>query len=464
MTNFIKSYSKTNPNQFNEEIIYGLREKDNIVDYISDSCKAVETIPHVTYNGYEVIEDESKFKERNWMPIDESRMSLVNFSFTIDYRDEQKEITMPIFIPKLIDKYFYILNGNRYFPIYQIVDESTYNNRDSCILKSLLMPIIIKRENKIIKDTNETAYDSNYFIINLFKHKINILLYYFAYKGMKETIKFFGFEKKIKVGKITKEISEKQLCFPFKKEFGIYVSKAKFKKDKNFRQFVTGMLALFNKRTDIERINEIKYWKMKLGAEYTKNVNLQAEKSDTVLLSFRRILDERTKKILRIDFEDKKDIFHLIRWMTSNFNSLLKKDNLNLVNRRLRMVEYQIANFNKILSDNTYRILNSKNISMNKLAKVFKIPPMVIIKDLLTAELLRYSNNVNDMDLFTTALKYSFRGPSSIGENSKKISIMYRAIHPSHINRIALNSCPASDPGMTGILSPFIETDGYYFE
>ena len=51
---------------------------------------------------------------------------------------------MPIYIPKWINKYYFILNGNKYYPIYQNVESSTYNTKDSVILKSLLMPIILK--------------------------------------------------------------------------------------------------------------------------------------------------------------------------------------------------------------------------------------------------------------------------------------------------------------------------------
>ena len=77
---------------------------------------------------------------------------------------------------------------------------------------------------------------------------------------------------------------------------------------------------------------------------------------------------------------------------------------------------------------------------------------------------MRYSNAVNDMDLFTAACKYSNRGPSSLGEGSKKtVSSIYRSIHISHIGRLSLSSCSASDPGMSGVISPFIRTDGLYF-
>ena len=53
---------------------------------------------------------------------------------------------------------------------------------------------------------------------------------------------------------------------------------------------------------------------------------------------------------------------------------------------------------------------------MQKIVAAFNIPPGIILNELQTSELMRYSNAVNDMDLFTAACKYSNRGPSSLGE------------------------------------------------
>ena len=83
---------------------------------------------------------------------------------------------------------------------------------------------------------------------------------------------------------------------------------------------------------------------------------------------------------------------------------------------------------------------------MNKLLTLFKVSSMIIIKSMQTSDLIRYNNAVNDMDVFGVATKYSNRGPASMGESAgKTISNMYRAIHISHLGRLSLNSCSASD-------------------
>lgn len=66
---------------------------------------------------------------------------------------------------------------------------------------------------------------------------------------------------------------------------------------------------------------------------------------------------------------------------------------------------------------------------------------------------------------FANKLKYTLKGPSSMGgKNARSMSIKYRGIHPSYIGRIDLNVCGTSDPGASGSLSPFADTDGLYFE
>lgn len=463
MYDFIKTHEQ--PNHFNEEIINGLRSEDDMVDYLVDVCKALEAIQYVKFDGYEVIRDENQFKDKDWMPINDSRLSLVNLKFTIRYKGEVERVSMPIFIPKLINNYYYVLNGNKYYAIYQNVDASTYNTKDSIIQKSLLMPIIVKSEKKKVAAIDETDHEGHIYLINLFKHKANMLFYYFSVMGYDGTLDYFGFKDKIKLVSSEKAKDPAAIYFPVTKAVAIKVSAKKFEGDRFFRSFVMCILDVFNKKTQLNRRNDVDYWKAKLGGTFTKNANNQLEKAETVLLSFRRILDDRTKKNLRIAQEDKADIFAVVRWMTRNFNLLMKKDNLSLVNKRLRLAEYQITSFNRKMSTNTYRILNRKTLTMNTLKSIFKISPMTIISEMQTSELMRYNNAVNDMDLFTCALKFSNRGPSAVGEGSKKtVSNHYRGIHLSHLGRLSLNSTSAGDPGMSGHLSPFIETDGFYYD
>ena len=459
---WLSTYQFNQPNKFNEEIIYDLREKDYMVDYLEDVCKALEAIPYIKYDGYEIITDENEFKEQETINISETRLDLIIFKFTITFKEQVSKISMPLFIPKWINKYYFILNGNKYYPIYQNVESSTYNSQNSVTLKSLLMAIILNIKPFKIEDVDGNEYHDQIFMLNLFKHKSNFLYYFFATMGVEETIKFFGYENDIELGLESKK--KGRLIFNINKSYSVIVSKKKFKNDITYRRFIFNLIEISNKKTNIDKFYDQDYWMIKLGSIFTKNTNNQYAKAENIILSFKRILDERTKKNLLIDPEDKEDIFCAIRWMIQKFEILMKKDNLSLLNKRLRISEYVITPFVRKMSENTYRILNSKTITMNKLQTIVRPNSNIIITMLQKSKLLRYNNSTNDMDLFNCALKFSNRGPSSIGEGSnKKISVMYRGIYPSHLGRLSLNSCSASDPGMSGVISPFIKTNKFYY-
>ena len=451
--------------KFNQDIIYNYRKMDNFVDYLNDIFQALETIKYIKFHQdkTKIITDESQFIKPKLMTT-ENRMNLLIFYFTITYKDKVEEIKLPLYVPKLIDKYFYILNGVKYYPIYQNVDSASYNTKNAIILKSLLMPIIIKKESKKITDYDGTDYVNNVYQVVLFKHTINILYYFFAKYGYEETLNLFGFNEYIKIVKNTK-YPEKYFYFKIGKSYYVKVRKEKMK-EKNFKDFVACLVDILNRKYDKDKIHDIMFWKLKLGAIYTKNINNQLDKAETVICSFERILDNRTKKNLYLlKDDDKENIFKLIRWMVFNFEKLINTDNFDLDNKRLRFVEYMVTPFTKKMSNNTYRILNSRNVTINKLKGIFRISPMIIIDDIKHSDLVRYDNAVNDQDLFNVAIKISSRGPASLGSAQKStISMQYRGIHYSQVGRWGLTLASSNDPGLTGVLCPYVKMNGFFYK
>jgi hypothetical protein len=309
------------------------------------------------------------------------------------------------------------------------------------------MPIIIRTDKKKFKDTEGNEYRENVFNTNLFSKKINILRYYLPCLGFKNTMEFLNMDEYIALVDEAND-TENYVYFNLKTQY-LAVDRIQFETDKTFKLLVFTLIDCFverGKRLDTTKLEDLDYWKIKLGAVYTKNPNNQLEKAESVLLSFRRILDETTKNNLKIDEEDKKDIFNLTHWMICNYDALKRKDNLSLLNKRFRYYEYIVAPFLRRVSNNTYRILNTKNLSMTKLKTLFKISPMIIIKNMQTSDLIRYNNNVNDMDCFNTSLKFSMRGPQALS-SSNTVSVYYRDLNPSQIGRFALNHSSNTDPG-----------------
>ncbi len=229
--------------------------------------------------------------------------------------------------------------------------------------------------------------------------------------------------------------------------------------------FIISLIELFTNEKFRFSASSTTYWEKKFGAMFTKNMNNQAEKAQKLLISFERILDSRTKKILDVPEDLKEDIYGVVEWMLSNFSDLIEKDNIHLKNKRLRLVEYIIYPLVSKFSSNTYRNFNDKSkVTFKKLKSLFRIKPGILIKGIMSNELLRYDNAVNGFDLFTAGLRVSQKGPQSMISNKSEVPIKYRDIHPSYIGRISLTHSSASEPGMNMCFTPFVESNGLEFD
>lgn len=81
-----------------------------------------------------------------------------------------------------------------------------------------------------------------------------------------------------------------------------------------------------------------------------------------------------------------------------------------------------------------------------------------------TSGILRFDESVNDMSFFSH-FKYTSKGPHSLGgKNSNNIGIKYRDVHPSFLGRLDVLVCGNSDPGTSGLISPFGDISGFYFD
>ena len=485
---FVKDYQEYLPEKFNRKFIM-LRNRDDVLQYVDSICKALEVIDRITYIGSEIITDESKFKNpgkakhvkdgknvesTEWIGLRESRLNLIKIKFSI-VDDDKKDVIIEkeLYVPKLINNFYFLLNGSKYFPILQIVDKSTYNNikGKSVILKTLLMPIIIKFDppKDVLVDVNNNIYkNGKIFSLYLFKHKINIMNYYTARFGLKQALKKMGLSKKIKVVNIKTELSEKiknkYEVININCKLNMLVRKKFIKKNP---QYATNMIYtlhdIFNVRTKHSNLEDVDYWKKRLGLIFTKNTNNQIQKAEKILVSFERIFDTNTKRFLKVDDKYKKDIFSAIRWMLEKFETLYSKNNFDVRNKRIRLYEYLLYPLLMKFSTSTYRILNSKNVTFATLKSIFNtLGPGFIIKRLLTHELLRYSNDSNTIDLFNSALKFTYKGPQSIS-SSGGLSIKYRSLHPSYLGRISCVASSAGDPGSSGNISPLIKSNGLFF-
>lgn len=407
-----------------------------------------------------------------------------------------------IFINKLVDNCFYINEGVRYFLIYQIVDNATYGTEDCVSLKSLLMPITLKQHIiTAVPEFNDDPIDLKSFETLLFAKRVNPILYVlgkdsynslveYKVKNEEDTYlewqkyrdpslitkfnEFFGTDF-IFADKLSELETEGRLIFKIKSdnskdksECFVSVSKESMKND--LTKAVLGSLLdikneLRKKRISFTYDNLISpwFWIEKLAPFFTKNSDYlkKFSKIRTMLISLNRLMDNTTRRILNIDEKDKENTLTIIRYIMKNFDTLMNADSQDLINKRLRLHEYQLFPLRQFFSNQIYHVLNSPTRSRAVLERIFSnLSPMFVIKQTVTNELLRYYNSTNEMNLYSSLLKYTFRGPQSI---SKTVTMQQRDLHPSYTGRLSLIASSSSDPGLSGTLTPFVEIhDGYF--
>ena len=94
-------------------------------------------------------------------------------------------------IPTLIDGEYYYINGNRFYPIYQLLDATTFHKENSVTLKTLTLPIKLTRVPTAIFDVNGNQYTSYIFYTDIQRKKVNMLAFFFATIGFFRTLKYF---------------------------------------------------------------------------------------------------------------------------------------------------------------------------------------------------------------------------------------------------------------------------------
>ena len=476
-------YQKSNKEEFNKEFIYGRNTNEDLQDILSDVCKSLEIVNGVTFKGVEIEKDESKFIQSRYIDLSDSRLIQAKLKFHIKSFSainpseiEEEDITIPIFFPKIVENFYYQIGGAKYYSILQILDKGIYTTNKSLALKTLLMPINFKNSAVDLKTSDGTGYTGEIIKVDLFKKQINILTYYTAKFGVKETLKYFGFDfvsmfvagSEYENFKNDPSVKFFELGAKGKNRLGVRMSN--FEKDTWKSTFLCCFINYLstNKITYEDVIEDsISKWKKNLGKCFTAtNVHLMEDKATSILCSLERILDNRTKKnLVHIADHDKSDTYSIMRWMMVFFKELSSEENMDLKNKRLRLAEYLVYPLIRKFSDSTYRMLTLvKRINIGSLKTIFSnISPDFCIKKLITSKMLRYSSSVNSFDMFI-ALKVSQTGPQGLANApGSELPVKYRGHHESYIGNIGLNACSAGDPGLTMTLTPFVKLDGFFF-
>ena len=459
--------------------------------YVYETIKSLEVFDSVKILGYEYKEMPNDIKMNEYqrtrsqngkkvqeesvevMHMAESRVNelTIHYELSIDTKQDDgttkmvsKKYSKNILIPVADDDGYYMLKGKRYILMYQLVDSTTYSTSNSVVLKSI-MPIVLKRKSKVIHDVDRNPFTIPLYSTAIFKNEINMMLLFFAKMGFKEGLMYLSMDKVISLTDSLDDDLDKYIYFKINQETFVKANRFAFNESTEVKSVVGMILDAVNNRATMKDMLDTNFWLEKLGHQPNiQQPNFKRAKARNLLLSVDRMMDMTTRRVLNIAADHKDSMYSALRWMFMNYNELKSKRIMDITNKRLRDNEYIASLMTRDLSNSLYRIMSKvrkpQSRNLNTLEELFSFRGDILINNLYNSGLFKFDDVVNDMDFFNK-LKYSIKGPNSQGGSSgKTIATCQRGIDPSFVGRIDLNVVGNSDPGSTGVLTPFIKTFG----
>ena len=441
-----------------------------------------EEIMKILYQHGEQFKNRNKDKTREnkyaYIEIKDSSYDLLMVTYRLTCKDETEVITVPIAIPRIVDKYYFNILGNLYLPQLQVVDASTYNNAlsssktQSVVLKTLSQPLRMYRRTARLTSKEGEVLEAVYFDLSVFKKTARAFKYILAEYGFYGAFQFLGLEGIFVSNTLPKHDPNYYVFYnkentrarklSAKVDLYVQVSKYLFDNDVVTQNMV---VTLIDSTLWLERYDDLfgfDFWKAALGADFHSNT---VEKGEGLLTSFRSLLDISTKRSLHLPPEVKDNIFSMVKWMVYEFSALRAKDNLNILTKKIRVAEYIAALYATKLNNGIYRITDiGKKVTIDNLKKALMTDPMCLLQLIPKCSLVAFKNIVTDVDA-TEVLKFSVKGQSGLGDNSSNsIPTIYRHIHESYPGIVDPTHASATDPGVTGIINPTAKLyDGGFF-
>lgn len=433
---------------------------------------------------------------------------IVDYYISVNDGIENPHDTLRVLItlPRLVDKYYYRINGNYCYAMLQVVDGSTYNNTTSrskypnIVYKTLFMPTRIYRNIVTETDYNGENVTGVLYTAKLFSKFNPVMEYIFARFGLRGALQFMGLENVIYVGTKNLEIPD---TYVFER-FGVFITVPKmiFDNDLTTQTVVFTIYQRIGTIIDKERqpymaclevdgrkkrkkeregddawaeleqglhapellidIESDWYWLESLALRFGSRPT--TDKGYSVLDSLESIYDIDSHDTLKLPEEYKKDIYYVLRWLIRQFPELRMKENTDISTKKVRREEYLSASYAKKLSKGIYRASDTqKKITIKDIKRYINIDPNFLLSKISKDQLVGFRNDVNDNDAFIP-LKFSVKGVSGLGERKgSSVPDMYKYVHPSHLGRVDVDTSSAGDPGMTGIICPMAEIDNRSF-
>ena len=495
---FIYNFNKNNREQFNpyffnrddmvlvetmKKLILSL-QRDSYFTIRVDNFTLVQEYSEIMrilreYEQQRINRKKSKNKDLSnkydSIPLYDSDLMLLIVDYFIQINDGVKNpndtLRVYILLPKIVDKYYYRLNGKLYSAIYQIVDGSTYNNSifsakiPTNTFKTVFMPCRVYRYTRELITINGELINSTLYAVGAFKKVCMGMEYILAKFGFQGALDFLGINGIIYITKTKPSGDMYDDCYVFERS-NVYITVPKniFDNDKIVQSFVATLdLHLTKKKPSREKLYTHEYWIEDISTHFISKGSIQ--KGLSVLDSFENIYDECIHQDLKLPDDKKKDMYDVLKWIMCEFDTLKLRDIVDVSTKKVRREEYIASIYISKVVLGIYRSSDVQgSITIDQVKRWINTAPDFLINRLSSDRLVTFRNNSNDIDSIT-ALKYSYKGISGLGEKKgSAIPEIFKQLDYSSLGRTDPDSSSNTDPGITGVLCPLnYEMDGNYF-
>lgn len=482
----IAAYNQQYRTPFNKELFK--RDDNEIIEYLKKVILSAQRDQFfvIKVTGFNVIDDyaeiqrrlrevedksnnkRKKFNEYDYINLKDSDVKLLEVFYHLETDGDEKgkevrDISVLIEVPRVIDRYYFKLSGCYYSSMYQIVDGSTYNNTSmgssktpTVTMKSAFAKTSVHQMKVKLQTLSGETVQAIHYVCDIFSNKIAAEKFILCETGLNGFFYFMGLKEIEVIRKSYVVEDENTYVFPTKDEtICVRVPKFLFDNSPVYQSTVFTLVKNIDGVGTFEDIYTREYWLESQGGELkTRTI----QKGLSFKESFDVSVDIASYEALRTP-EPITSAIGVLKWIILNFQALTLKDNCNIACKRVRFGEYIAIYYAHKLAYNIRRIANlTSKVSMSKLLQTVQIRHNFLIDQLKSrCTLISYNNNVNDNDAIT-ALKYSFKGISGIGENkASAVQTKYKLVNISHLSRVDLTNSSNSDPGMTGTLVPYLE-------
>lgn len=415
------------PNDYRDMLNTGIMNKSYdrpLVEYIYDAFKGFEILPNIKILGYDWDPDEDNYdvndhvirrnsnKNKVIKNISETRCGTMYLDVEIHGLNKQgveevRNFKKPIVIPIEDKDGYFMIKGKKCYLIYQMVDKMLYPSFGAVTIKSL-MPICVKTTKDDFEDTDGNVYTIPTYHIQIFKSAINVLLIY-SNLCITKTLNFLEVDRFIHIEHKGDDLPKTDKLIRFdcgkKSDIIVAVSREAFDKEIYVRSIVGNLIKLFaDTKIPYEKIDDWEEWMIIVGGKNTIRRGIYQH------IFFNRLLDDVTRKELKINDYDKQNIYYLLRWIIQNYHTLWSKDNLSMVNKRLRCHEYIGSFVTAEVSKRINRVVSlGDKAGIRDYMNCFRFPEDIFITRLYSSGVLRYAENNSDMD-FESKFKYTAKG------------------------------------------------------